>query len=63
MTLGGDTSMTLRQGFWPHNRLIVVKSDTMFFDNGDVRKEFAMDKHYIDPVHNRLVPSFRVGVD
>ena len=63
MTLGGDTSMTLRQGFWPHNRLIVVKSDTMFFDNGDVRKEFAMDEHYIGPVHNWLVLSFRVGVD
>ena len=47
MTLGGDTRTTLTQGFWPQSRLMVVKSDTMFLSNGDVREEFALDDHYV----------------
>jgi hypothetical protein len=35
----------------------------MFFSNGDVREEFAMDEHYVGPARNRPAPSFRVGVD
>ena len=35
----------------------------MFFDNGKVHEEFAMDKYYVGPARNRPAPSFRVGVD
>ena len=35
----------------------------MFFDNEEVREEFAMEKHYVGPMCNRPVPSFCVGVD
>src|ERR1700737_4804700 len=56
MTLGGDTRTTLTQRFWPQSRLTVVESDTMFFSNGDVREEFAMDDHYVGPTHNRPAP-------
>ena len=42
---------------------MIVESDTMFFRNGDVREEFAMNEHYVGPTRNRPAPSFRVGVD
>ena len=35
----------------------------MFFSNGDVREEFAVDEHYVGTARNRPAPSFRVGVD
>ena len=35
----------------------------MFFDNGDIREEFAADDHYVGPARNRPAPSFRVAVD
>ena len=38
MILSGDTHTTLTQGFWLQSRLTVVESDTMFFNNGDVRE-------------------------
>ena len=63
MTLGGDTRTTLTQGFWPQSRLTVVDSDIMFFSNGGVREQFAMDEHYVSPARNRPALSFRVGVD
>ena len=40
-----------------------MESDAIFFNNEDVSKEFAIDEHYIDPIHNRHVPSFRMVVD
>jgi hypothetical protein len=52
MTLDGDTRKILTQGFWPQSRLAVVESNTMFFSNGDVREEFAMDEHYVGPARN-----------
>ena len=58
-----DTRTTLIQGFWLQNRLTVMESDAIFFNNEDVSKEFAIDEHYIDPIHNRHVPSFRMVVD
>ena len=63
MTLGGDTLTTLIQGFWLQSHFTVVKSDTMFFSNGDIREKFAMDVHYVGFARNRPAPSFRVGVD
>ena len=63
MTLGGDTYTTLTQRFWPQSRLTVVETNTMFFNNGDIREEFAMDEHYVGPARNRTAPSFRVSVD
>ena len=63
ITLSSDTRTTLTQGFWPQSRLTVVDSNTMFFSNGDVREEFAVDEHYVSLVRNRPVPSFRMGVD
>ena len=63
MILDGDTRTTLRQQFWPQNPLTVVKSNTMFFSNGDVHQEFAMDEHYIGPTRNRPAPLFYVSVD
>jgi hypothetical protein len=35
----------------------------MLFSNGDVRKEFDADDHYVGPARDRLAPSFRVDVD
>ena len=35
----------------------------MFFSNGVVHEEFAMDEHYIGRAHNRSRPLFRVGID
>ena len=35
----------------------------MFFDNGDIREEFATDDHYVGPARNRPTPSFRVAID
>ena len=63
MTYSEDTRTTLTQGFWPQSRLTVVKSDTMFFSNGDIREEFAVDEHYVGPTRNQPAPSFRMGVD
>ena len=63
MTLGGDSRTTLIQRFWPQSCLTVVKSNTMFFDDGDVCEEFAMDEHYVGHVCNRPTLSFCVGVD
>ena len=34
----------------------------MFFSNGDIREEFAVDEHYVGPARNRLASSFRMGV-
>ena len=58
-----DTHSCLTQGFWPQSRVTVVESEAMFFNNGDVREEFAADDHYVGPARNRPAPSFRVGVD
>jgi hypothetical protein len=63
VTVDGDTYMILTQGFWPQSHLTVVESDTMFFSNGDVWEEFAMDEHYVGPARNQPAPSFYVGVD
>ena len=63
MTFDGDNRTTLTQGFWPQSRLTVVESDIMFFSNGNVREEFAIDEHYVGPARNQPAPSFRVGVD
>jgi hypothetical protein len=63
LTLDVNTRMTLTQGFWPQNRLIDVECDAMFFSNEDIHEEFAMDKHYVGFVRNRLVSSFCVVVD
>ena len=35
----------------------------MFFSNGDVCEEFAIDEHYVGPARNRPAPLFPVGVD
>ena len=61
ITLGGNTRMTLTQRFWPKNCLTVVESNTMFFDNGEVHEEFAMDEHYVGLARNRPVSLFRGG--
>ena len=53
----------LTQGFWPQSRITIVKSKAMFFNNGDVREEFAADDHYVGLAHNRPAPSFCVVVD
>lgn len=45
MTLSVDTHTTLTQKFRPQSQLTVIESNAMFFNNGDVREEFTMDKH------------------
>ena len=63
ITLGVDTHTTLTQKIWPQNRLTVVESNAMFFNNKDVCEEFAIDEHYVGLVHNCLAPSLRVDVN
>jgi len=58
-----ETHSCLTQGFWPQSRVTIVESEAMFFDNGDIREEFAADDHYVGPARNRPAPSFRVAVD
>ena len=43
--------------------MTIVESEAMFFNNGDVRGEFATDDHYVGPAHNRPAASFRVAID
>lgn len=40
-----------------------MESNVMFFGNGDVCKEFAVDKHYIGLERNRLALSFCVDIN
>ncbi len=63
MTSDVDIRPCLTQGFWPQSRVTIVESEAMFFSNGDVREEFAVDDHYVGPARNRPAPSFRVAVD
>ena len=63
ITLGGDIHTTLTQRLWSQRRLTVVESDAMFFNNGEVCEEFAIDKDYVGHARNHPAPSFRVGVD
>ena len=35
----------------------------MFFNSGDVREEFIVDKHYVDLACNRPTSLFRVAVN
>ena len=63
MTLGDDTCMTLTQIFWLQSHLKVVESGTMFFNNGDVRKEFTVKKHYIGLALTRPALLSRMGVN
>ena len=39
--------------------MTIMETEAMFFNNGDVREEFATD----DFVRNHLVPSFHMDVD
>ena len=43
--------------------MTITESNAMFFNNGNVREKFAMDEHYVGPVHNRPAPFFRLVVD
>lgn len=39
--------MTLRHGFWPQTHLDVAALQAMLLGNGEVRKEFDENAHYI----------------
>lgn len=43
--------------------LITIEYDAMFFGNGNIRKEFAGDEHYVGHALNPLAPSSLVVVD
>lgn len=43
--------------------LITVEYDAMFFGNGNVRKEFAGDEHYVGHTLNPLASSSLMVVD
>jgi hypothetical protein len=57
------THSYLTRGFWLQSRVTIVESEAMFFNNGDVREEFAADDHYVGHVCSRPLLSFCVAIN
>ena len=58
-----DSLHTLRHEFSPQTRVNVQALKACLLLNGEVRKEFDVDDHYVGLANQRLPPSFRIVVD
>ena len=57
-----DMPISLQNGFWPSTRIAHATKDE-FTEEGDVRKEYSDDDHFIGHRCDRPPPSFRIGCD
>lgn len=63
LTLVVNIRSYLKQKFWPQKQVHVKESNTMFFSNEDIYKEFVVDEHYVGLACNCLIPSFHMVID
>ena len=62
LSLPMDTPISLQNGFWPSTRIAHAMEDE-FTEEGDVRKEYGEDDHFVGHRCDRPPPSFRIGCD
>ena len=58
-----DTPLILRHRFWPQTHVDIQALKASLMENEEVREEFDVDNHYVEPASNHPPPSFHIAVD